>query len=95
MSNEVVYAKFLFSFGSVYIYEWTPGKFDLFGQPMYYWRYVDTAAYYGPFVSIMECTRHWEAFTRGQSNTQAINLQKEMDMSNVIRVDFKTKKRIK
>lgn len=88
-TNETVYAQFLFSFGSVYIYELKPRTYDLFNQPMYYWRYKDTGSYYGPFKSIMECTRHWEESTRSTTNTDVI------DISNVIRMDFKTRKRIK
>lgn len=84
-TNETAYATFLFSFGSVFIYE-AKAAGTFFGQTsLYYWRYRDTGTYYGPFKSIMECTRHWEESTRPTP---------QPDMTNVIKVDFKTRKRI-
>lgn len=84
--SDSTYANFLFNFGSVYVYE---AKSDsLFGKTsLYYWRYKDTASYHGPFKSIMECTRHWEESTRPPPVPP--------DMSNVIKVDFILKRRIK
>lgn len=82
--SDQTYAHFLFSFGTVFIYEAKEDK--LFGQTsMYYWRYRDTATYHGPFKTIMECTRDWEESTRPVA---------QPDMANVIKVDFIKKKRI-
>lgn len=84
--SDQTYATFLFSFGSVFIYEAkTSGTF--FGQSsLYYWRYRDTSTYYGPFNSIMECTRHWEDSTCPIPTPGT---------SNVIKIDFRARKRIK
>lgn len=89
-TNEIVYAELLFNFGSVMVYELKPKVYDLFNQPVYYWRYKDSATYAGPFQTIMNCTRHWEATTRGEQTLT----ETPIDMSNVIRVDFKNKRRI-
>jgi hypothetical protein len=82
--SDSTYATFLFSFGSVFIYE-AKSK-GLFGETsLYYWRYRDTSSYRGPFKSIMECTRDWEDSTRPVP---------QPDMTKVIKVDFIKKKRI-
>lgn len=95
-TNDVVYAELLFNFGSVYVYEVKPKIYDLFNQPVYYWRYRDTAEYYGPFKTIMECCRNWESTVRGTPTLPALTQVNDgIDMSNVIRVDFKNKRRIK
>jgi hypothetical protein len=90
--NETGYAHFLFSFGPIHVYELKPKAYDIFNASLYYWRQDGKAEYNGPFKTIMECTRHWEYTSKGELPTAAPAV---VDMTNVIRVDFKAKKRIK
>ncbi len=81
--SDVVEADFLFSMGSVMVYELKHKT--LFGtKSSYFWRYKDQMGINGPFNSIMETTKHWES-----------TVAKPKLPSNVIPVDFKTKKRVK
>lgn len=81
-SNQ--YPQFLFSIGTIEIYELKPSTFTLFKNSRYFWKYKGVSDASGPFNSIMEATRHWES-TIPKANTP----------SNVIYVDFKRKLRIK
>lgn len=89
--SELIYAEPLFTFGSVIVYELKPNVYDIFKKPLYYWRYKDSSTHAGPFNSIMECTRDWEASTRGVPMHETAPV---IDMSNVIKVDFRSRKRI-
>lgn len=82
--DNVVHAEFLFSIGTIQIYELKPGPWALFKNSSYFWKYKDGVGIAGPFNSIMEATRNWES-----------TVTKPLLPSNVIKVDFRTKKRIK
>lgn len=86
--NEFKQAELLFTFGSVLVYEIKPKVYDLFNPSVYYWRYKDTPVLYGPFDSIMNCTKHWESTMHSPAPIE------QPDMTNVIKVDFKSRKRI-
>lgn len=82
--------QFLFSIGSIAIYETAP-SFNLFSKTTYYWRYIDGIVLNGPFDTIMSTVKDWE-LSLNTSNLTA--KQEKVDLSNVIKIDFTTKKRI-
>lgn len=83
--SEVNKAEFLFSIGNIMIYEMKSKGLFSSDRPTYFWKLKDNPDINGPFTSIFEATRHWEWTTM---NPPAIP-------NNVIRVDFKNKRRIK
>jgi hypothetical protein len=91
--NKIVYAEFVFSIGSIVVYKSKP-KYTLFGKTTYFWKYVDTTEFSGPFDSIMHAMNHCMKSqnlptTRTHIHTAVIR------PTNVVYVDFKKKKRIK
>lgn len=81
--------KFLFNLGSLMVYEAAPGYFTIFQGPVYFYKYQDQVDLIGPFESIFAATRHWENSLK-DSKTMPMPIQ-----TNLIRVDFKNKRRIK
>jgi hypothetical protein len=87
--NNVIYAEFLFHIGSIVVYKSKTRKW--FGKTQYYWKYMDQAAFSGPFPTIMAAMEHCMKLMNYPSPQRHIIV----DKGNVIHVDFKTKKRIK
>ena len=85
MSN-IIQAEFLFSIGSIEIYQLKPSAFDLFKTTTYFWKYKGTMDIFGPFDTIMAATRNWES---------TIARPPQVIPENVIKIDFVSKKRIK
>lgn len=84
--NDIIYADLLFTMGSVMVYELKPSSFTLFSRPTYFWKYKNSPDFFGPFDSVMNATKHWESTVVPPSSLVA---------NNVIKVDFKAKRRIK
>ena len=98
--SKVLYAQLIFTIGSVAIYEAKSESF-FFGRPTYFWKFLNSTDYYGPFDTLLETGMNFDQVMRGNtvpteqpsSTTPVISVQE--DQTNVIRVDFKSKKRIK
>lgn len=98
--NEIVYAHLIAQIGSVCFYECKSQKF-LFGKATYYWKYMNSADFFGPFNSLMETCQHFDHTIRTPASVPTTNLAPanpvipEPHLNNLIKVDFKSKKRIK
>lgn len=99
MNDKVVYAELILQVGSLIFMESKSSSF-LFGKPLYYWKFRDSTIYYGPFNSLYEAGDNVDQVMRsGQpditaSAPVATDVITEIPM-NVIKVDFKAKRRIK
>lgn len=76
-------AEYICNIGPIQIYEIKEKSFFISNQPMYFWKYPDKLQAFGPFPSVIEAIRNWESTT-----------VKTQLPSNVIRVDFRNKKRL-
>ena len=83
--SDIAKVEFLFSISNVMIYEMKPKGIFNARQPTYFWRVKDNMDINGPFNSIFEAIRHWERTT----------MHPIAQSTNVIKVDFRAKKRIK
>jgi hypothetical protein len=98
-TNKIVYAELVLQIGSVVFYE-TKSQNFLFGKPSYYWKYMSSSDYFGPFNSLMEAGQHFDRTIRTPPSIPATNMvpkgvvQASPPPANVINVDFRTKKRI-
>lgn len=97
--NKIVYAQLILQIGSVCFYECKSNTF-LFGRPVYYWKFMSSSDYFGPFNTLLEAGSSVDHHVRGPTQTIATldvqpTLSVQQDTKNVIRVDFKAKKRIK
>lgn len=87
------YATFLFSFGSIDVYEQKPSSMDLFGTSNFYWKFSHEMGYYGPFKSINAATTNFEAYLKAV--VRPAPQLPVITHDNAIYVDFKNKRRIK
>lgn len=83
-------AKLLFELNGTCFYEHESPYPTLFKSNFYY-KIKDNPTIHGPFFSIMSATKDYEAFILAPLESQKIE---EIDMKNVIHVDFKAKKRV-
>lgn len=97
--NDIAIAYLIAQIGSVCFYESKSHKF-LFGKPSYYWKYMSSNDFFGPFNSLMEACQHFDHTMRTPASAPMTNIvpigsvQAEPKLNNLIKIDFKSKKRI-
>ena len=84
MKNNLI---FMYSFGPVQVFETKPQGLFNFGRVQFYWILMGSKDFVGPFNSIEETISSYYKIL--YPHTTVI----EVDFKNVVRVDFKTKKR--
>lgn len=83
-------AEFIFQVEYVAIYKVEPSIFNPFASTSYYWLYREfKAEFFGPYKSIADCIGNFE-------NTMTVTnqLYSTLDLSNIVFIDFKKRKRI-
>lgn len=101
--KQILHAELVLSVGSLCFFECKSIQF-LFGRPTYYWKFRDSTVYYGPFNTLLDAGFNVDALMRMSPEQQATKAApdgsvqepviNEEPPKNVIKLDFKTKRRL-
>lgn len=92
---QYVQATLVLNVGSLCFYECSAVTF-LFGKPTYYWKFKSAKEFFGPFVTLEAAGNDVNRYMTipPQFSTPTPPPMPEAPVSNVVHIDFKSKRRL-